>query len=489
MFSILPKLKKDRAPIEVVVNEIKRITTKECANKFENQIKVMLSILSKNKKSISLRKYVRVSRLLDYITTKVGVISIETLLTVIYRLLDDDYTASLSKTNIMKFLKLSGLEYKKRNVMQTISELDDNGDGVIQINEFLMLLKKFIRNPTDYEQYLVNINVRTKNDIHTQQNLLKSTSFTVIKTPRPSERKDSEIINITREMAVAMIKTNLHIDVSNDDIFKLFFDIAEKETGNGINQMKYSLIEQYFKENNTTTADNRNEEVIDRYCFKLINDKRVIGPSELCFICSKIGIDMDEQQAVKVIAMYDDDRNNVMVENEFITYINEDNEIYIDDTVEESEEKTKRVIKRTFRIYDKEHSGYIDLEHCYNVFLEFWGEISDNNKKCIKAAFFWFGNTVTITENEFLVMCMWLMPKLDENNEIDLKSEIADLFDKLEVNHLDHEMLFKFLLKFNPKMDETKVDSIIKMYEDTGAPNQIGCDDVVDYVVKEFFND
>ncbi|EKE39291.1 EF-hand calcium-binding domain containing protein [Entamoeba nuttalli P19] len=449
-YDLLPK-KKGKALQEDVVQElIKDIPLNERKG-IETQLSVLILLSSKDKKTISREEYVKVRREINYIKTKIGRITTEVLMTCTFRTLDKSCSASLDNNDLTRMLKASGMESKKKVVLQYINDLDENGDGVLQLDEMLSILKVFVNKHTfDIEKYLKNLDARVPADI------VECSFKEPIKIPNNNfivndhlTSNDSE--QITFALFDATIKCKLGESYStSQETFKFLFFVADIHNQGFITKTQFSLIMKFL---DSTNGKIENDPALCRICFQL-QGKKEIGVDDLQTLCSKMGQPFSsEQEAINELVMYDDNRNGLIDENEFVYLMTEDDELKMDDSIEEHLRKNARKAIKLFRVYDTNRDGLLNETEVGEIFITQWHQCSPNNQKAIHIGFLKNQQNDFIDENRFVVLCQELEASMneDDSGEINIDKLLTNFFYFYVPNGsnlMDKETLEKVLIQF-----------------------------------------
>ncbi|KAL7715277.1 EF-hand domain-containing protein [Entamoeba marina] len=473
--------------LEVIIEDVLRLVQRESFNSLQTQAKVLVKLSAKDKKFMTLNEFVAMSKELEYIVDKIGSYSVEVLFACEFRILDKDYSASLDIKELTKLFKLSNMETKKKYVLNCIKEYDSNGDGVIQIDEMLDMLRLFMKKKTsNNETFLINLNASTKHDIINEtistptlpdsswsirQYSLKLShlSKSIQKKTTPSDKYSYS--DLTQKVLEICEKENKIVE----QVTQLLFEIGDQDKTGSIEAWRFNTIIEFIEK---TKGIVTNEKDLYRICFKVLSQTGEIDVNQLMFITEKLGMPIsNKNEAMKMLIMHDSNNIEMLDEDQFISLLTDDDEIHLDDTIEESELKTKRIITKSFRVADSDRDGLINQEEAESILLDFWGELSLNNKQCVQFCFLLYGKNKTINTNEFLEMCLWMMPLLDDSGELEKDEMYQFLFDECSASKtLIDAKNFTYLLskiQIHPLPNE-----ILSLLEKYGESCFIGYDGV-----------
>ncbi|ELP84956.1 hypothetical protein EIN_309590 [Entamoeba invadens IP1] len=436
------------------------------------QFVVFILLMCKDKKYISRAEYVALSQQLNFITTKIGKLTNEVLMTCSFRVLDKTLSASIDKGELAKFLKVSGMESKKSVVLKYIEELDENGDGVLQIDEMLSILKVFVKNHVfNTEKYLNNLNARTSKElvdcksdqkIKVPSHLLNvSTSQTLTKIPENC---------ISLDLYISSFKSSFEKQYLDIEKFVTFlFTVADKKNEGYIFKDQFNMIFQVVQDNNGVV---KRDEDLFKLCFELTEypSKKGIDVNGLMTLCAKLDSPFEsEEDALKTLVMYDDNRNGCIEVDEFMLMMFEDDDPKLDDSEEVTKHKNTRMAIKLFRSHDLDRDGYLNEKEVLNVFVVIWDTLSSTDQKAIKIAFLLYGDGDRIDENGFIQMCLMFLYSMEDNEASNIKflyvlKNVFYMFAKNGNNVMDKNELKTLLEKFKLPATPYDIQNVMTKY-------------------------
>ncbi|ELP83431.1 hypothetical protein EIN_375060, partial [Entamoeba invadens IP1] len=468
-FEKLPR-KKEKILQEDFIDSYLRLVSIKERKILERQFEVLVHLSCSDKKMMSRSEFVWTQQQLKYVTDKVGTMTNEVLMTCSFRVLDSNYTASIDKTDLAKFLKVSGMESKKSVVLKYIEELDENGDGVLQLDEILSILKIFVKNRVyDTDKYIQNLNAKTRSDLVDCKNVEKvkipSKNVQIGKTRNSVLRVEKDI---TYDNYINTLKTMFLDKFSGiESVSKFLFYVGDVNQKGVITKERYALIVSFFKDNNCVVPTSH---ALYKVSFQLValHNPQGIDVKELMKLCSKLEVPFSsEEEALNRLVEYDANRNGLVELDEFILMMFEDDEPKLDDSEEVRHDKEIRKYVKSFRKSDMDRDGHIDEPSVLDMFFKKWGTMSVNNQNGIHIAFLLYGKTGLIDENGFVQLlktinrCTTL-----RTNQIDMNKLVLEVFTVFDANQSGIDMMsfFEFLKKFNVNLTEVETRKVFKEY-------------------------
>ncbi|ELP93821.1 calmodulin, putative [Entamoeba invadens IP1] len=429
-----------------------------------------------------------------FVTQKVGTSNFS-LNVVAFRILDINCSGFLNPKEFSRFLRKSGLDTKKESVKETIKKLDTNGDGVLQIDEFIVLTNGLSKSDVP-KYFLNNLVAKSQSDLKFDsvqpQNQLKN-----VRTLQSEKKECSKLIRKTVERPefVAMFKELCPSEKMDLPTLKI---AIEKVIGESNTKALKGAMEVIFKVGNIDCDDKldcdefvilisaieqcmRGKVIEERDMYEVFfhiadgDHDGLIDCNELAFLVQQIdGTTLSHEDAEDLVRSYDEGGKNQLSLDEYMCYFMQLDQVKLDDTEEEKDRKAKKQIKKTFRLIDKDSSNSLELSEVVKYIVSIVGELPETNYMCLKAMFYVCDENKDdkLSESEFIQFFCLFEYYIDDDGQFDLDSIYIELFsmmDKDKTDKLSKKVITEFLgkigwkesaINFMEKYDSDHSDSI-----------------------------
>ncbi|KAL7712622.1 EF-hand domain-containing protein [Entamoeba marina] len=423
---------------------------------------------------------------MKFVQQKVGM-NIFSINVVSFRILDVSNNGFLTLTNFSRFMQKAGFDTKKSKVKEFIKKLDANGDGVLQIDEFIVVTENLSSSnvPTSF---LDNLNAKSQSDIKNDTNetssVRKSLRLSVkeqkksglVRTPL----KIQEYTDLFKELTT---KSDIDINAFQVAIEKVIgeknahtvrgashvlFNVANLNCDSHLDVDEFSIVCDAMKK--CLKVDVVTETDLYKTFFNCIdgNHDGLVNAKEMQFLIQQIdGETLSDTETNNLIRTFDEDYKGQLNINEFLCYFMQLDDVKLDDPEDIKEAKVKRQIQKTFRLIDIDNSNSIEFDEILAYVINTIGQISKEDKICLGAMFYICdtNHNESMDMDEFLQFYFLFEYYVDEDGTFDRISIYAELFEMLDterVGKLKRSQLAWVLTKV--EWDET-IDSFMEKYD------------------------
>ncbi|EKE42249.1 hypothetical protein ENUP19_0340G0057 [Entamoeba nuttalli] len=426
-----------------------------------NALKVVIRLMDTSRvHKFRLYEFNELCLQIAFVEQKVG-INIFSLNVISFRLLDNEHNGFLTLQKYSRFLQKSGFDIKKDNVKKSIKELDSNGDGVLQIDEFIhvsnglctskipasFLNNLRARNQTDlkYDSEQPQ-NMRTTVQILRNDNTKKEKNLNLIRTTITSDEYSKLFDELcpTHKMNMDSLRSALITVIGETNTQALRTALPIIFNVGNINCDGYLDKEEFIILMTAIGKCMKNKVITERDMYEVFfhcvdgDHDGLINSQEVSFLVQQIdGDTLTEEEANDLIRTYDETGKKELNLEEYLCYFMRLDEIKLDDSEEIKQEKMKRQIAKTFRLIDKDYSKSIEYGEALNYVINTVGQISQTNKICLSTMFYVcdLDENNSLDPNEFFQFYYLFEYYVDENGEFDYVSIYVELFDMLDVKN------------------------------------------------------
>ncbi|KAL7717960.1 EF-hand domain-containing protein [Entamoeba marina] len=460
-------------------------------NKLATPLRVLIRLYSTSKvHKFTNAEFHDLCTQIQFVQQKVG-INIFSLNVVSFRVLDVSYNGYLTFHNFSRFMQKSGFDTKKSKIKEFIKKLDSNGDGVLQIDEFIVVTEGLSSSVVP-SSFLVNLNAKNKKDMRIEKvrptTTLQSSTIQSLKFSSKQQKKSSlvrstiktnEYVKLFKELTT---KTSINIDkfpiviekivgeknaLALSSVVNVLFNIADLNCDGVLDKNEFQIIccamAKCLKVEEVTQTD------LYKTFFYCIdgNHDGLVNVNEISFLIQQIdGESLSETEVNDLVRMYDEEFKGQLNIKEFLCYFMCLDEVKLDDPENVVEEKINKENRKIFRLIDTDNSNSIEFDEILTYVVNVIGKVSKEDEIILGAMFYTcdVNHDKSLNMEEFLKLYYLFQYYVDEDGKFDRFMISFDLFSKLDTKScgkLDASQL-KYVVT-NIEWDETH-DSFMKKY-------------------------